>query len=65
MKIDDVYSFLRQLNIDPKESYTLPCDHIDIIRRVIRNLVTAYENKGDDIKKQEMNMILKLLEDNK
>lgn len=63
MKHDDIYSFLKQLNLPAKEEYTLPCSNIAIIKRVLRNLTTAYDNLGNMEKKEEINSLLKLLED--
>jgi len=40
----DVDQFLRQLNLDPQPGFYAPCSNVEIIRRIIRNLITAYEN---------------------
>lgn len=63
MKHDDIYSFLKQLNLPPKEEYTLPCSNIAIIKRVLRNLMTAYDNLGNIEKREEVNTLLLLLSD--
>lgn len=63
MKHDDIYSFLKQLNLPPKEEYTLPCTNIAIIKRVLRNLMTAYDNLGNIEKREEVNTLLVLLSD--
>lgn len=63
MKHDDIYSFLKQLNLPPKEEYTLPCTNIAIIKRVLRNLMTAYDNLGNIEKREEVNTLLLLLSD--
>lgn len=63
MKHDDIYSFLKQLNLPPKEEYTLPCSNIAIIKRVLRNLTTAYDNLGNMQKKEEIASLLQLLSD--
>lgn len=63
MKHDDIYSFLKQLNLPPKEEYTLPCSNIAIIKRVLRNLTTAYDNLGNMQKKEEIASLLQLLHD--
>lgn len=64
MKHDDIYSFLKQLNLPPKDDYILPCSNIEIIKRVLRNLITAYENLGSMDKKEEVSTLLKLLDNN-
>eukprot|EP01035_Chromulina_nebulosa_P008951 gene8951-12097_t len=38
----NVDEFLRQLRLEPLDSYFLPCSNVEIIKRVVRNLVTAY-----------------------
>ncbi len=38
----DVDHFLRQLNLDPQPGYYTPCSNAEIIRRIIRNLISAY-----------------------
>lgn len=63
MKHDDIYSFLKQLNLPPKEEYTLPCTNIAIIKRVLRNLTTAYDNLGNMEKREEIISLLRLLDD--
>ncbi len=39
----NVDEFLRQLRLEPLDSYFLPCSNVEIIKRMIRNLVTAYK----------------------
>ncbi|MBE8715567.1 transglutaminase-like domain-containing protein [Sphingobacterium hungaricum] len=63
MKEDDILSFLRQLNLPLTEEYTLPCSNVDIIKRVLRNLISAYENQGSLNKKQDIEVLLKLIEE--
>ncbi|ERJ60754.1 transglutaminase-like domain-containing protein [Sphingobacterium paucimobilis] len=63
MKHDDIYSFLKQLNLPPKEEFTLPCSNVAIIKRVLRNLTTAYDNLGNMQKKEEISSLLNLLND--
>lgn len=63
MKHDDIYSFLNQLNLPPTEEYILPCSNLDIIKRVLRNLITAYDNIDNLQKKEEIITLLNLLSD--
>lgn len=63
MKEDDILAFLRQINLPPKKDYVLPCSNLEIIKRVLRNLITAYESVGDIFKKNEIKILLKLIED--
>lgn len=63
MQQNDIYSFLKQLNLPPNEEYTMPCTNKAIIKRVLRNLITAYENIGNPQKKEEIDILLKIIED--
>lgn len=63
MKEQDIVSFLRQLNLPISQDYTLPCSNIAILRRVLRNLISAYETQGNLSKKQGIELLLKLLDD--
>lgn len=57
----DVDQFLRQLNLEPLPEFYRPCRNIDIIRRVIRNLITAYEKAGNPEKVQELEELQDIL----
>ncbi|GGH05021.1 hypothetical protein FAZ19_05195 [Sphingobacterium alkalisoli] len=64
MKQEDIFSFLRQLNLPPSDDYILPCPNLEIIKRVLRNLMTAYETQGNPEKKDEVAFLLQILEEN-
>lgn len=57
----DVVAFLKQLNLAPNDDFVLPCSNIDIITRVLRNLVTSYSQAGNAAKTEEINRMLNLL----
>ncbi len=59
----DVDQFLRQLNLDPQSIYYKPCTNTDIIRRVLRNLISSYEKAGAMEKVAELKELQELLED--
>ncbi|MFZ4863473.1 transglutaminase-like domain-containing protein [Sphingobacterium sp. Mn56C] len=63
MKHTDIYSFLKQLNLPIIDDYTQPCSNIAIIKRVLRNLKTAYDNIGNMEKKSEVAHLLNLIDD--
>lgn len=63
MQKTDVISFLKQLNLPLSKKFMLPCDNVTILKRVLRNLVTAYEQNESASKKQEIEILFKLLED--
>jgi hypothetical protein len=53
--------FLNQLAIDPQKSFYLPCSNVEIIKRLIRNLITSYTNLDSPDKVADMKEILKTL----
>jgi len=57
----DVDQFLRQLNLDPQPGFYAPCSNVEIIRRVIRNLISAYENAGATEKVEELKELQEIL----
>ena len=63
MQQEDILSFLKQMNLPPADEYLLPCSHIDIIKRSLRNLVTAYEQMGNQQKFNEVGILLKMVEE--
>lgn len=63
MREEDIYAFLRQLNLPLSDNYTLPCDNIAIIKRVLRNLIAAYEHVDNTEKKLEVETLLTLIEE--
>lgn len=57
----DVDQFLRQLNLDPQPGFYAPCSNVEIIRRVIRNLISAYENAGSAEKVAELKELQEII----
>lgn len=57
----DVDQFLRQLNLDPLPGFYAPCSNVEIIRRIIRNLISAYENLGSAEKVAELKELQDIL----
>lgn len=58
----DVDMFLKQLNLKAEKQFYEPCANADIVRRVLRNLISAYENLGSTEKVAELNELLRILE---
>lgn len=54
----DVDMFLKQLNLKPEPQYYDPCSNQEIIKRILRNLISAYENSGLAEKVQELTELL-------
>ncbi len=57
----DVDQFLRQLNLEPQPGFYSPCSNTEIIRRIIRNLISAYENLGASEKVEELKELQEIL----
>ncbi|WP_316746423.1 transglutaminase-like domain-containing protein [Pedobacter gandavensis] len=57
----DVDQFLRQLNLDPMPGFYAPCSNVEIIRRIIRNLISSYENLGSTEKVTELKELQDIL----
>ncbi len=57
----DVDQFLRQINLEPQPGFYTPCSNTEIIRRVLRNLISAYENLGVTEKIEELKQLQKIL----
>lgn len=59
----DIDQFLRQLKINPEKFFYEPCSNTDILKRVIRNLMSSYEKSGANEKVKELQKLLEVLED--
>lgn len=56
----EIEYFVKQQNLDYRNSYFEPCSNIDIIKRVLLNLLFAYQNQKDEIKKKEIQLLMDL-----
>lgn len=54
----DVDSFLKQLSLKPDKHFYEPCSNVDIVKRIIRNLISAYEKAGSADKVEELKELL-------
>jgi len=59
----DVDMFLKQLNLKFDKQFYEPCSNTDIIKRVIRNLISAYEHSGSIEKVAELNELLGIVDE--
>lgn len=57
----DVDQFLRQLNLEPQPGFYAPCSNAEIVRRILRNLISAYENLGAAEKVEELKQMQDIL----
>lgn len=58
----DIDNYIAQLNLTSNEIYYNPCSNLEIIRRVIRNLMMAYEKAGEQEYKDELTELIELLD---
>lgn len=57
----DVDMFLKQLGVTPDKQFYEPCSNTDIVRRILRNLISAYEALGSTDKVNELNELLEIV----
>ncbi len=57
----DVDSFIKKLNVEPETKYYLPCSNLDIIKRIINNLIYSFDKMGYAEKVQELKELEKNL----
>ncbi|HET8860910.1 transglutaminase-like domain-containing protein [Marivirga sp.] len=54
----DIDNYLANLNLTPKAVYYEPCSNEDIVKRVLRNLIMAFEKLGEHHKSEEVKELL-------
>ena len=57
----EVDDFLKQLDIEPKPEYYLPCSNVEIMQRVLNNLIYSYQKLGYSDKVEELKELKRLL----
>ncbi|HPE86465.1 MAG: transglutaminase-like domain-containing protein [Bacteroidales bacterium] len=57
----DIEEFLTQMNIKHEARFFLPCDNITMIKRLIANLILAYEAEGEPARVEELKKLAKAL----
>lgn len=58
----DIDHYLGQVNINPHPKFYTACDHLDIITRVLRNLIVSFEKLDEHHKADEIKQLLVLFE---
>lgn len=54
----DLENYVQNLHISPLDIFYEPCSNLDIIKRVLRNLIVSYEKLGDHYKVDEIKILL-------
>lgn len=57
----EIDAFLAQLKLKPKDSYFKPCSNIDIVKRLLNNLIFSYEKLGYPKKSEELKELLEVI----
>lgn len=59
----DIGNYIKQMHLQPQDTFYQPCTNLDIVCRVLRNLVVAFEKVADIERAKEVDNILKLIVD--
>ena len=59
---NEIELFIKQLKLERKDSYFVPCDNKTIIRRMINELINIYDQSGNPGKRDEMTELLGMVE---
>jgi len=54
----DVDSYLEDLQLSPRDIFYQPCENLEIIKRIFRNLIVSFEKIGDYYKMEEIKTLL-------
>jgi len=54
----DITNYIHELRLVPQDSFYEPCEHVEIIRRVLRNLIMSFEKIGEHAKAEEVKLLL-------
>ena len=54
----DIENYINELHLVPQSSFFEACSSVDIIRRVLRNLVMSFEKMGEHAKAEEVKLLL-------
>jgi len=56
---NEVEVYLQQLKLTPSDNYFYPCSNIEMIKRMINNLLFAFDKSGNEQKANDMKLLLK------
>jgi regulator of sirC expression with transglutaminase-like and TPR domain len=59
----DIDKYIAQLNLPSSDIFYQPCSNMDIIKRVLRNLIISFEKTSDTDKVQEIKQLLHVISD--
>lgn len=59
----DIENYINELHLAPQSSFFEPCPSLEIIRRVLRNLVMSFDKMGEHAKAEEVKELLLIIAD--
>lgn len=54
----DIENYIHELHLVPQASFFEPCSNVEIVRRMLRNLVMSFEKMGEHAKAEEVKLLL-------
>jgi regulator of sirC expression with transglutaminase-like and TPR domain len=57
----DIENYIHELHLAPNPVFFEPCNNVDIIRRVLRNLIMSFDKMGEHAKAEEVKELLLLI----
>jgi regulator of sirC expression with transglutaminase-like and TPR domain len=54
----DIENYIHEIHLVPQKSFFEPCTHLEIIQRVLRNLIMSFEKIGEHAKAEEVKLLL-------
>jgi len=59
----DIENYVNELHLPAQDSFFEPCSSLEIIRRVLRNLIMSFDKMGEHAKAEEVKELLLLIAD--
>lgn len=59
----DIENYINELHLAPQASFFEPCSSLEIIRRVLRNLIMSFDKIGEHAKAEEVKELLLIIAD--
>lgn len=57
----DIDTYLKQMKIEPRDEFYQPCGNLEIIKRVLLNLIVSFKKNSDNEKVKEINYVFEKL----
>jgi regulator of sirC expression with transglutaminase-like and TPR domain len=54
----DIENYVHEIHLVPQKSFFEPCSNLEIIQRVLRNLIMSFEKMGEHEKAEEVKLLL-------